>query len=863
MRRTHPEDPSASLFSRLSLPSLFLSGRGRIEFMNPAAEQLLGVSGTNGIGRQLEKVLRIEPRVKTPEILGSVKKSGSWNAECMLETSPGGSVRLIMVAGALDSPGGIPRIVVVLCRQAGENAIESGWRGLSENRARYLVESLGDGIAIVDPLEGFVFANPAAEKIFGVGPGGLQGRNFKEFLGEEALRTLLEETKKRKRGQKSTYEIQIIREGGNERRIIRLNAVPWNDEKGGYAGAFTTFQDVTENRRAESELSLERSLLSALMENLPDHIYFKDIESRFVRSSRSQSDAFGLSDASKIIGKSDEDFFSKEHAEKAFKDEQHIMRTGRPILNMEEKETWPDRPDTWVVTTKMPLRDQKGAIIGTFGISHDITERKLSEERILNLARFPDQDPHPVMRVTPDGSIIYRNKASESLVSWRREGVPKVPEQYMGTLTRAWATGEPQEIEVKEEAMTFVVTFVPFIVAGYVNLYGRNVTEEKSLAEKLTQSQKMEAIGRLAGGIAHDFNNILQVISGYCEVLKDKLNGEHPLRKDVAEIARAAQRAATLTAQLLAFSRKQVLSPRVINTRELVHSMEKMLARVIGEDVDLRTFLNPETGNVRADPGQIEQVLLNLAVNARDAMPSGGKLTIETDNRRFDETYVREHPGARAGQYVRITVSDTGVGMTPEAYRHVFEPFFTTKEKGKGTGLGLSTVYGIVKQSDGYINCYSEQGKGTTFTIYLPLTTEAPEEVLAASPRTAAVRGKEMILLVEDDEAVRKFTRDVLEREGYTVIEAAGGEEALSGVSSRNIDVTLLVTDVVMPHMSGKDLARKLEEISPRLKVLFISGYTANAIVHHDILESGLDFMQKPFSSREFLAKVRDILDRQ
>ncbi len=863
MRRTHSKDPSASLFFQLSLPSLFLSERGRIEFMNPAAEQLLGVSGANGIGRPLEKVLRTEPRIKISEILGSLKKSGAWKAECALETSSGGPVRVIMVAGALELPGGISRLMVVLCRQAGENAIESGWRELSENRARYLVENLGDGIAIVDPLEGFSFANTAAERIFGVRPGGLQGRNLKEFLGEEALRTVLEETKKRERGLKSTYEIEIIREGGKERRIIRLNAVPWKDEKDGFGGAFATFQDVTESRRAESELSLERSLLSALMQNLPDHIYFKDTESRFVRSSKSQSETFGLSNASKIIGKSDEDFFSKEHAEKAFEDEQRIMRTGRPIVNMEERETWPDRPDTWVLTTKMPLRDEKGAIIGTFGISHDITERKQSEERILNLARFPDQNPHPVMRVTPDGSVIYKNKASDSLASWTREGYTKVPTEYMAALTRAWATGESLEIEVKEEAMTFIVTFVPFIVAGYVNLYGRNVTEEKSLSEKLTQSQKMEAIGRLAGGIAHDFNNILQVISGYCEVLKDKLNGENPLRKDVAEIARAAQRAATLTAQLLAFSRKQVLSPRVINTRELVHSMEKMLVRVIGEDVDLRTFLNPETGNVRADPGQLEQVLLNLAVNARDAMPSGGKLTIETDNRRFDEIYVREHPGAKAGQYVRITVSDTGVGMTPEAYRHVFEPFFTTKEKGKGTGLGLSTVYGIVKQSDGYINCYSEQGKGTTFTIYLPLTTEVPEEALAAAPRTAAIKGKEMILLVEDDEAVRKFTRDVLEREGYTVIEATGGEEALSVVSSRNMDVTLLVTDVVMPRMSGKDLAHKLEEICPQLKVLFISGYTANAIVHHDILDSGLDFMQKPFSSREFLAKVRDILDRQ
>jgi len=460
--------------------------------------------------------------------------------------------------------------------------------------------------------------------------------------------------------------------------------------------------------------------------------------------------------------------------------------------------------------------------------------------------------------------IIYANKASEPLTSsWARSGGGKRPAEYLLALTRAWESGEKQEIEVSEGTMTYAVTVVPFAAAGYINLYGRNVTEEKSLAEKLNQAQKMEAIGRLAGGIAHDFNNILQVIGGYCEVLRERLPDESPLKKEIAEIARAAQRATTLTAQLLAFSRKQVLRPQVVNTRELVRSMEKMLARVIGEDVELQTFIDSATGNLLADPGQIEQVLLNLAVNARDAMPSGGKLTIETANRTFDEVYVREHPGARAGQYVRIAVSDTGVGMNPETLMQIFEPFFTTKEKGKGTGLGLSTVYGIVKQSEGYINCYSELGKGTTFTIYLPLTLEEAERASVTAPGTTATKGKETILLVEDNEAVRRFTRGVLEDGGYVVIEAEGGEEALSEVSARSLTTALLVTDVVMPRMSGKELARKLEEVCPSVKVLFVSGYTENAILNHGILGAGLDFMQKPFSSRELLLKVREILDRR
>ncbi len=404
----------------------------------------------------------------------------------------------------------------------------------------------------------------------------------------------------------------------------------------------------------------------------------------------------------------------------------------------------------------------------------------------------------------------------------------------------------------------------PQLVEGFLVDVTEKKNEERNrlkLEEDLRQAQKMETVGQLAGGIAHDFNNILQVIGGYCEeLLMSERDVGSQERKEISEIARAAKRAATLTSQLLAFSRKQLLIPKAVNTRDLVRSIEKLLRRVIGEDVELQTFFGPETGNIRADPGQIEQVLLNLAVNARDAMPAGGTLTIEAENRQFDEAYVREHPETAVGHYVRIAVSDTGAGMSPQIMSHLFEPFFTTKEKGKGTGLGLSMVYGIVKQSGGHINCYSEPGKGTTFTIYLPMASPGePEEASAAAPEMAASRGKETILVVEDDKAVRKFTRDVLEHEGYVIIEAAGGEEALQKAS----EAALVVTDVVMPRMGGRDLARKLQETHPAVKVLYVSGYTANAITHHHILDAGLDFLQKPFGSRELLAKVREMLDRR
>jgi two-component system cell cycle sensor histidine kinase/response regulator CckA len=497
-----------------------------------------------------------------------------------------------------------------------------------------------------------------------------------------------------------------------------------------------------------------------------------------------------------------------------------------------------------------------------FATIRDITDRRHAEERIQNLARFPDENPNPVMRVSLEGSLLYHNASSRVLLaSWVSAPDGRIPSAHLPALRQAWDAGELREVEVREGRKTFALTIAPIRAGGYINLYGKDVTEEKSLAEKFMQAQKMEAIGRLAGGIAHDFNNLLTVISGYCDLVRTDLPQGGLAEAKIDEIARAAKQAATLTSQLLAFSRKQVLIPQVVDTNELVRALETILGRVVGEDIELRTCLHPGTGNIRADPGQIEQALMNLVVNARDAMPEGGKLTIETSVRVFDEAYAREHTDVKPGEYVRIAVSDTGVGMDREVLSHIFEPFFTTKEQGKGTGLGLSTVYGIVKQSEGHVTCYSEPGKGTTFTIYFPRTAEASSTASGPLPAAASRRGTETILLVEDEEAVRAFARTVLEKNGYLVIEAAGGMSALARVATREHEVDLLVTDVVMPQMGGRELARNLAHISPHVKVLYVSGYTGNAIQHHAILEQGADFLQKPFSSRELLAKVRQLLD--
>jgi two-component system, cell cycle sensor histidine kinase and response regulator CckA len=394
----------------------------------------------------------------------------------------------------------------------------------------------------------------------------------------------------------------------------------------------------------------------------------------------------------------------------------------------------------------------------------------------------------------------------------------------------------------------------------YYETIVRDVTEQRRLQAQLVQAQKMEAVGRLAGGIAHDFNNLLTVITSYGDLVLDDLSKDDPKRQDIEQILKAAEGAASLTRQLLAFSRQQVLEPRVVNLNDVVAGLEKMLRRVIGEDVDLATALAAGLGAVKADVGQLEQVLMNLAVNARDAMPTGGKLTIETGNVELDTDYTREHHAAAAGHFAMLAVTDTGIGMDEATKARIFEPFFTTKAPGKGTGLGLATVYGIVKQSGGFIWVYSEPGQGTSFKIYLPRVEQTAER-RGVSPAAGVPRGVETVLLVEDAAPVRAVARQVLERQGYTVLEAPNGEAALRIAEEHPGPVQLLVTDVVMPGLSGRQLADRLARLRPELKVLFTSGYTDDSIVRHGILEAEIAYLQKPFTPDALARKVREVLD--
>jgi two-component system, cell cycle sensor histidine kinase and response regulator CckA len=395
-------------------------------------------------------------------------------------------------------------------------------------------------------------------------------------------------------------------------------------------------------------------------------------------------------------------------------------------------------------------------------------------------------------------------------------------------------------------------------VTGFVALLTDN-TERKRLEEQFRQSQKMEAVGRLAGGVAHDFNNLLTVITGYSQMVSDRLETDDPRAEAVQQVLRASDRATALTKQLLAFSRQQVVQPKVLDVGMLVKDMAQMLKRLVGETIELMLIGVP--ARVYADPGQIEQVIVNLAVNARDAMPSGGRLGIETSVTEFDTFSMMIHPGLTPGPYVLLSISDTGCGMTAETKAHLFEPFFTTKERGRGTGLGLSTSYGIVKQNGGEILVYSEPDIGSAFKIYLPRVEEPLDVEPSSVSGSERFRGSETVLVVEDEDDVRRVVVHMLQQLGYDVLTAASGAEAMRLCEETERHIHLLLTDVVMPKMSGRELADRLCGNLPNLKVLFVSGYTGSVIIHHGVLDPGTHFLQKPFSAAQLGGKVREVLE--
>ncbi len=541
--------------------------------------------------------------------------------------------------------------------------------------------------------------------------------------------------------------------------------------------------------------------------------------------------------------------------------------------------------ERWFEVTLDPILDAENRLAGAVHIASDRTGRKQLEAEREHLLAALEQTDDAVMITAPDGTIQYVNSAFEKVTGYTREESvgqnPRLlrsgrhPDAFYRELWETVSTGrvwkgrminrrkdgtlltQESTISPIEDAAGRVVNFVA--VQRDITEYLRLSEEKARLEEQFEQAQRLESIGRLAGGIAHDFNNMLSIILGYGESMLEQLRPGDPLRDEAQEIVAAGRRSADLTRQLLAFSRKQTLEPEVLDINELVRDMERMLRRLIGEDIELRLELKDGIGWVLVDRGQMEQVIMNLAVNARDAMPTGGRLLIETATAELDSEYSAKHPGVMPGKHVLLAVTDTGCGMTPEVRSRVFEPFFTTKPKGEGTGLGLATVHGIVNQSRGHIWVYSEPGEGTTFKIYLPEAgqVQAPTVVKVA---VVSRGGGEHILLVEDEESLRKIANNILLRLGYRVTLAANGGEALLLVEEKGLRPDLVIADVVMPTMSGKELIDRLRRNHPQIRALFMSGYTNNAIVHHGVLDARVPFIQKPFSIGDLAEKIRQAL---
>jgi PAS domain S-box-containing protein len=612
--------------------------------------------------------------------------------------------------------------------------------------------------------------------------------------------------------------------------------------------------------------------------------YVKYVNSFAARQFRNSPEA--------IIGKRTTDLFPADISDRQRQNLQKVFETGKPVY-VENKTILLDR-DLWLSTWLAPLLNESGDVYSVLGISRDITEHKRAEEALIKSQNkyidLYENANDMIFTLDLQGNFTSINRASYTSLGYRPEELLEknlqsvlTPESLKNTVTilqKAVAEksdlmeSQPWEFEgFKKDGARILLEVRARLILEDGNIMGvqgiaRDITERKQaeeekvfLQEQLRQSQKMEAIGRLAGGIAHDFNNLLTIIGGYSALSFLELKEEDPLKGNIRAVQKATERAANLTRQLLAFSRRQAMEMKVLDLNATLKDMDKMLRRVIGEDINLVTHLEEGLGRTKTDPGQMEQVIMNLAVNARDAMPDGGRLTIETANVELDEAYTRGHVGVKPGRYLMLSVSDTGVGMTREVKERVFEPFFTTKETGKGTGLGLSTVYGIVKQSGGNIWVYSEPGKGTAFKIYLPRVDE-PIKISKEKLVKDLPRGSETVLVVEDEEEVRKLAAQILRRQGYKVLEAPQGGDALLICERHPNPIHLMLTDVVMPGMSGHQLAKRLKSLQPDMKVLYMSGYTDNAIFQHGVLGEGVSYIQKPFTVDALTKRVREVLDQ-
>ena len=748
---------------------------------------------------------------------------------------------------------------------------------------RLLVESVVEyAIFMLDPAGRVASWNPGAERTFGYSDEEIIGRPYSTFLpfvdGERAAEASISEA--RGRGALSSEGIRHRKDGSPFHAETTISDL--KDYFGNHAGFSVVTRDITERKRAEEAVRQERDFSNALLESLPGVYYMYDETGRFIRWNKRFEEVTEYT-ADEIANLHPLDFFEGPDKDELARRIANVFENGWDEVEAEFVARSGKRTPYYFNGARTSFEGKRCLI----GMGIDISNYMRSQAEL----RATDERLRLAAKAANVGLWDWDIKADAWFYSaeWKRQ--LGFDEDEVGPGFEEWQ--ERLHPDDREAANARLEAFLADPSKGYVSEFrlghkdgtyrsivsqasvvldedGKparmlgshvDVTDQRRSEKRIQQSQKMEAIGQLAAGIAHDFNNLLTVINGYSELLLEQAGADDPEADALREIGSAGARAQEMTRQLLAFSRQQVLEPQTLDLNGVVSDIAQLLRRVIGADVALETSLTNGIARIRADRGQLEQVLVNLAVNARDAMPNGGALTLETDLVVLDDQYVGGVSGLAPGEYVLLAVSDTGIGMDEETQARIFEPFFTTKMAGKGTGLGLATVHGIVKQSGGHLAVYSEPEKGTTFKIYLPVMQQPAAAQTAPGPLAAMPQGTETVLLVEDEDSVRALTRAVLTRCGYTVLEAADGEQALElALAHGELPIDLLVTDVVMPRLGGPELVNRFQSIRPGMRVLYVSGYTDDAVVHHGVMADA-GFLQKPFTPAAFAQKVRNVLD--